>query len=112
MNLWLDDVRDPPNDGRTWTICRTVGQAAAAMLSGNVEFASLDHDLGLVEVRTGEWSNTIAPTGYDFVKWMAQNDVWPRHRPVVHSANPVGAAAMRQMIDRFWRAPCSAQEDA
>lgn len=103
INLWLDDVRDPPSDGREWTVCRTFEEAKAALMTGSVAFASLDHDLGLIETSPGVWSEQTAPTGYDLVKWMAEHKVWPASKPVVHSANPVGAGAMRQAIDRYWR---------
>lgn len=41
-------------------------------------------------------------TGYDLVCWMEQTGHWPRQKPLVHSANPVGAARMRQAIDRHY----------
>ena len=43
LYLWLDDIRLAP-DG--WTHVRTVEQAKAALLTGTVVKASLDHDLG------------------------------------------------------------------
>ena len=39
-------------------------------------------------------------TGYDLVCWMEENNMWPVHKPHVHSANPVGAAKMRIAIDK------------
>lgn len=112
MNLYLDDVRNPPA-GNEWTVCRTVAEAMAVMLSGPVEYMSLDHDLDVCPIchPDEQGGATIAApcvhatTGYDFVKWMADMRRWPRHKPMVHSANPVGAHAMRQMIDKFWEAP-------
>jgi hypothetical protein len=96
--LWLDDVRNP-TDGQAWTICRTVAEAKALLLAGPVDYASLDHDLGMDE--SGEIA-VEAPTGYDLVKWMAEHDIWPKAKPWVHSSNPAGRFAMRQAIDRYW----------
>lgn len=47
----------------------------------------------------------ITPTGYDLVKWMAQHDMWPVNKPMVHSANPVGRVNMQAVIDRHWHPP-------
>jgi hypothetical protein len=128
--MWLDDVRDPPADGQHWMICRTVAEAIRVIAAGEVEQASLDHDLGICDRCTpGEVSTdagivvvaSLEPvcakgclcdchkTGYDFVLWMAEHERWPRTKPHVHSANPVGAAAMRQVIERYWS---SAREPA
>lgn len=112
--LFLDDVRDPPNDGRVWTICRTAEEARDVLLAGPVDEATLDHDLGhcpkcdvteerdegLVLIDSHPCAHLR--TGYDLVKWMAEHVVWPRLKPRVHSANPAGAANMRATIERYW----------
>ena len=101
--LWLDDERPAPAG---WRHARTVDEAIAIMQSGPVELASLDHDLGDVDAaRSAAREPTRERTGYDFCLWMAEHECWPRQRPVVHSQNPVGRAAMVQLIDRHWRAP-------
>ena len=108
IRLFLDDVRDPPADGRgPWTVARTVAEARCYLLGGLVEEASLDHDLGQCPACAGGERGTCphTETGYDLVKWMAETGRWPMTRPLVHSANPVGAAAMRQAIDRYWTPP-------
>lgn len=87
MKLWLDDVRREP-DG--WIRCKTVQEVINHLLTGLVEEMSLDHDLGTAE------------TGYDLVKWCAENRVWSKHKPRVHSWNPVGAANMRAVINRYF----------
>lgn len=109
VRLYLDDVRNPPNDGGgPWTVVRTIDDAKALLLTGDVEEASLDHDLGQCDACRSDLGPDHCPhvgTGYDLVKWMAEHDVWPRVKPRCHSANPVGRAAMVQMIERYWRAP-------
>jgi len=80
VNLYLDDVRNPPDD--SWTLVRTAEEARTIIASGVVECASLDHDLGECEECTaarGYQSATVTcrhrMTGYDLVKWMAETGV-------------------------------------
>lgn len=122
MNLWLDDMRPAPIG---WVHVKTVDEAKEKLLTGEVDACSLDHDLGACEQcmagRSPEqWlveSNyTRMPncehfgTGYTLVCWMEETGVWPIKRPTVHSANPAGAARMRQAIDHSW--PGKAQQRA
>jgi hypothetical protein len=118
MNLWLDDVRDPLNHGAIGFVwVKTVDDAKAAILTGEVNRASLDHDLGACEGCMGgrtvdDWlieTNCMAMpncshfgTGYDLCLWMAETGHWPKERPTVHSANPVGAERMRGVIARYF----------
>ena len=114
INLWLDDVRPAPEG---WVHVTTVHEAIALIKSGQVARASLDHDLGLCSpckrgvqdvtdlsgsrnLRTPR--NCQCMTGYKLCLWMAENNKWPDEKPVVHSANPVGAFAMRAIIDRYY----------
>ena len=103
MKLWLDDERPAPVG---WTWVKTTDEATAHLAAGGVAEASLDHDLGACDGclsagcsrcgclchRDGSW----------FVRWMAETNCWPRQKPVVHSANPVGAKYMRDVIDRYF----------
>ena len=116
MILWLDDVRNPvPHGfiGAHWA--KTYDEAIAALKSGKVEFASLDHDIGACEdcvthgyhigdMKTAETTfyNRCphAKSGYDVVRWMEANNVWPPKGVRVHSANPVGRQRMEAVIQR------------
>lgn len=40
--------------------------------------------------------------GCAVVKWMEENNVWPRDGVVVHSQNPAGRARMQMMIDKHY----------
>lgn len=99
MNLWLDDIRDPAEHGHVgWTWVKTYEDAIAALQTGTVERASLDHDLSIKATM-----GTTAPdekTGYHVVCWMEENNVWPKVVSV-HSANPAGAKRMRDVIGRY-----------
>lgn len=90
MKLWLDDVLAPP-DG--WVHARSVNAGIALMSGTGVTVASLDHDLGDYASDGGD--------GVRLVDWMAEHDTWPSQGIRVHSANPVGAAAMLRTIDRY-----------
>jgi hypothetical protein len=88
MKLWLDDLRTPRDESWTWV--KTVEEAIALMESGEVEEASLDHDLG-----------EDTPEGRTLVYWMAEHEVWPSESISVHSGNPVGVDYMVGMIERY-----------
>jgi hypothetical protein len=118
VNLWLDDIRDPADfgcDGFNWV--KTVGEAKVLLLTGQVEQASLDHDLGACDECMGgktieEWlvetdftampNCTHVGSGYDLCLWMAETGTWPKEKPFVHSANPVGRVRMRGVIERYF----------
>lgn len=101
MKLWLNDVRDPEIFGLVdWTWVKTYEDAIEALKSGQVECASLDHDLGGWPIIGGILGEK---TGYDLVCWMEEQNVWPLGGTVVHSQNPIGADRMRQVIERHYR---------
>lgn len=109
FNVYLDDMRAGPintdggvligdaaygfswPDWHNWIICRSVDQVKILLHNGLVDNLSLDHDLG-----------QDLPTGYDLVKWMVENDCWPKGDITIHSANPVGAKNMKEMVDRYF----------
>ena len=118
MTLWLDDVREPWRHGfigAEWA--KTYDEAIAQLASGEVTFASLDHDIGACADCTREMKHIgdmktpettfynrcpHEKTGYDVVCWMEQNNAWPRDGVRVHSANPVGRARMEAVIKRHY----------
>lgn len=83
MNLWLDDIR---LEGDGWLRAKGVNQAIAILLNQPVEFASLDHDLGIWSAEGGD--------GYKLVHWMIENNIWPTKGIRVHSSNPIGVERM------------------
>lgn len=91
-NLWLDDLRTPPQDYETWAKSSTEAIALLIWMqtSGEtLERISFDHDLG------GE------DTSRRVVIWMIENDFYPESA-TVHSANPVGREWLLGMINRYF----------
>lgn len=99
IKLWLDDERRAPFG---WVHCNRVEDAKVLLHAGLVAYASLDHDLGFTD-EEDPLKNVECETGYDLCKWMAEHSIWPKYKPLVHSANPVGAANMRSVIDRHFQ---------
>lgn len=90
IKLWVDDARPTP-DG--WVGVHSVRDAIRVMRTEEVEFASLDHDLGDFSVHGGD--------GVALTDWMARHGCWPAGGLAVHSANPVGAQTMLATVDRY-----------
>jgi len=91
MKLWLDDMRPEPEG---WTRARSVYEAIELITSGvEIEFASLDHDLGYF---AGDGGN-----GVKLTDWMAEFDGFPTRGLRVHSSNPIGVQQMLATVDRY-----------
>ena len=64
IKIWLDDVRDLPQDEAAkcfpWVVCRTAEEAIHWLELGLVYFISFDHDLG------------EGKSGYDVAKWIEE----------------------------------------
>jgi hypothetical protein len=113
-NLFVDDVRPVP-DG--WLVARTIEDAKSHLSTGAVDRLSLDHDMGACAacIASGEdiGDMTTPETTYmhwckheqdgtKLMLWIIDTGNWSRQKPTVHSANPVGGARMRGMIERYW----------
>lgn len=88
MRLWVDDLREPPDDTWSWAKTSLVAIEMLKLSGDGVSEMSLDHDLG------GE--DTTRPV----VLWMCENGSWPDH-VYVHTANPVGREWLEGMIRRY-----------
>ncbi|MFA6049910.1 MAG: cyclic-phosphate processing receiver domain-containing protein [Candidatus Paceibacterota bacterium] len=84
--LYLDDIRDCPDDGVDWTVARSTEEAKKLVLEmGLPMLMSLDHDLG-GEDTTMRFLSWLV---YDFWACLEGKNMLPAYR--IHSANPVGA---------------------
>ncbi len=100
MKLWLDDLRDPIShgyEGFVWV--KTAEEAIKILKTGEVSFASLDHDLN-DDHYLGEFGDE--QTGYDVLCWMEENGVWPEGGVSVHTMNPSGRIKMEQAVKKFY----------
>lgn len=119
MKLWLDDLRDPKVNGAIgFAWAKNYDEAFAILKTGNITFASLDHDIGacqnciekllhIGDTKTAEttfynWCPHVN-SGYDLVSWMEDNNIWPVDGVTVHSMNPIGRLRMKQIIDRHYQ---------
>ena len=94
MKVFLDDIRNPTEEG--WTVVRTAQEAIDLLHSGGVTTISLDHDLG-----------EDVKTGYDVATWI-EKEVFlhPDYTPpqiLIHSANPVGRQNIQRVIESIQR---------
>ncbi len=101
--LYLDDIRVPAHVGSGlkntpgWLMARTYDEAVNTVKQhGCPVYISFDHDLG----------DENAKTGYDFAKWLVEQDLTYNIIPAefefnVHSANPVGAANITNLLDAY-----------
>jgi len=91
MKIFLDDIRNPPND--SWVIIRSAEELINFYHKNHkdIKVLSLDHDLG-----------DGIKTGYDFLLWLEEKTFHGEiNLPdciMVHSANPVGRKNMIQKI--------------
>jgi len=97
--LWVDDLRDVPEDTEElrWTCARTAWEALVKLELIEFDIVSLDHDiasfLGYKEI-----------TGYDIAVWLADRKESGNYVPPdvrIHSANPVGVQNIQSVIDRY-----------
>jgi hypothetical protein len=108
MKLWLDDLRPAP-EGYVW--CKSVNEAKRTIIDfeQKVENALDEYDFPSVEL----WSKKIeltdldhdagdyASDGGDYIRLLDWLEETGRNYPIrIHSANPVGVANMRRIIER------------
>ena len=114
QKIYLDDVRTPTEEG--WTVVRNYDEFVSTIMYiglGNIDFISLDHDLGDTAMK--EWHTNVAKnytlnydnitekTGMDCAKWLVNE--WMKGEPVVdvftHSANAIGSANIMGYINNY-----------
>lgn len=95
-NLFLDDERFPPHDGKFWFISRTYEEAIETMNElGCPQFMSFDHDLGDAE------------NGLNVAQWMVNRDLdsdgqWMKiFEYTIHSMNPIGSKNIQSLLSSY-----------
>ena len=113
--LYLDDLRTPRTEG--WVIVRNYEDFVDWITENGVpDEISFDHDLGEDEAKEkvnqginkkkARAEKKLAKTGYDCAKWLC-NYCYANYLPLpkwnVHSANPVGAQNIKQLLETYER---------
>lgn len=118
MKLWVDDIRNAPDD--SWHVARTVNAAIRAMYRFKYEIKeiSLDHDIshqiGMEELsRPYPCTETFQAVAYYIAElWMLERNLEVHGRKsglhaattgispkiTIHSSNPVGAREMKAIL--------------
>lgn len=108
MKLYIDDIRNPPDD--SWTLCRTVSEAIRALAQFNFEEVSLDHDIShqvtVADVsRPFPCEETFQPVAYFIgVAYRYEKTIgFDRNIPkiTIHSSNPVGGLEMQNILKGY-----------
>jgi hypothetical protein len=96
-HLWVDDIRNPP-DNLDCDIARNYAQAVAFLEANAYYVIHIDHDLGDFDAAGNE------KTGYDVLMYLAQQKMngrgVPQHYELL-TANPIGAERMEGVICRY-----------
>lgn len=100
MKIWLDDIRDAPDE--TWTVAHTPQEVVreliyAATFDTPIEVLSCDHDLG-DDYFTGYYLLTALEEMAAAGEWGMIPESFQ-----IHSANPVGRKNMQAAIDSIER---------
>lgn len=109
MKLWVDDIRNAPDE--TWSVARTVTSAIRALAMFSPEEISLDHDISH-QVAVGELSRLYpcAETFQAVAHYIAEkyilkaqlaiyesNEAW-NPKVTIHTSNPVGAKELEAIL--------------
>ena len=92
MKIWVDDIRPAP-EGYVWV--DTTNKAKNMIMY----FEDVGNPIGLVDIDHD--AGDYAADGGDYVKILDWLEETGRNYPIrIHSANPVGVANMRRIIER------------
>lgn len=101
-NLFIDDERFPPDDGRKWIIARSSAEAISIFEDRGVpDFISFDHDLGGDDTSM-KFINHLIELSLDLLHLGIDKRAvnFPRHY-TVHSQNPIGAQNIDLRMKKF-----------
>jgi len=101
MKLWVDDIRNAPDD--TWTVARTVLSAIRAISKFDFAEISLDHDISH-QVAVGALSRpypceeTFESVAHYIVAVYGYAPGAKRPKIIVHSSNVVGSEKIMDIL--------------
>lgn len=104
MKLFIDDIRNAPDD--TWTLVRTVTEAIRFIgrYWKDIEVISIDHDISYQVELNGLSRPYPSPETYQSVAMFIEviyMFVPAKPKIIIHSANPVGAEAIKNILVGF-----------
>ena len=99
MKLWVDDIRNAPDD--TWTVARTITAAFNILSKMDAEIISLDHDIShQVSIGTGlERPFPCPETFVPVAHYAGLNHSAKKFH--LHTSNPVGARVMKDLLMHY-----------
>lgn len=105
MKLWIDDIRNAPDD--SWLVARTIGAAIRAIARTDFDEISLDHDISH-QVGMGARSRpypceeTFQSVAY-FIGMKANTNLGtlPPKKITLHTSNPIGAQEMKKILEEY-----------
>lgn len=107
MKIFIDDIRNPPDD--TWTLVRTVTEAIRTInrFRYDIKVISFDHDISYPVEVNGLSRPYPSPETFQAVAYYVKQ-IWsdiPEDAPkiVIHSANPIGAKEIHDILPGFDR---------
>lgn len=94
MKIWLDDVREAPEE---YYHCKSVNEAKKKIIECEqggtvIDVIDCDHDLGNYAEDGGD--------GIKLIDWLAERKTY--YPIVLHTMNPVGRENMQREIERYW----------
>jgi len=101
MQVYLDDMRDPPGNPHDWIVLRSFYELVGFVHETGlfpIRLISFDHDLG-------DSYGRPLKTGYDAAVWLtefSEDDFCPDFQYQIHSSNPVGRENIRQLMNRHF----------
>ena len=94
MRLWVDDIRPEPQG---YIRVKSVNEAKREIIKAErdkiwIDLINLDHDAGDYFEDGGDYINLL--------DWLFERETF--YPVTFHTANPVGRANMKRIVDRYW----------
>ena len=99
--LYIDDIRNPPNDD--WIITRTITGAIRVLATMEVDTISLDHDISHQVSVDGHSRPFACLENFSAVCYFIGEKYKGLTPPkiILHTSNPVGAQRMRHILESY-----------
>lgn len=106
MKLYVDDIRETPDE--SWTLVRTITEAinTVSHFGWEIKEISLDHDISLDVRIDGQYRPFPSPDNFTAVAhfiglFYSRYPEYKYPKITVHSANPTGAESIKNILADF-----------